>query len=629
MLCYGEISSFMDPRFHWDDDHTIMTTTDSDIDTPGGPIGQYYLLDKIAQGGMAEIYKGLAYDLHGIKRTVVIKKILPHIAAHREFIDMLVTEAKLAVQLSHGNIAQTYDLGKVGDDYFMVMEFVDGRSVSQIMRKSAQMGEPIPLPIIAYIISEIAAGLNYMHSRNDANGRPLHIIHRDMSPQNAMVATDAAVKIIDFGIAKAVTKIEITDAGVVKGKFAYMSPEQASGDPLDSRSDIFSLGVILFEMITGRRLFKGKDNQETLRNVRRANVPLPSLYRPEVPEELNRIVLKALAQKRDNRYARASDLRDELIKFLHQHFPSFQSMEITGYLQRLFAQEDADAQSDDAKTPLLIIDRTQSAIISVSEAEALRQEIADAAPAPELPAMEVSERTPLFTEVTSIHKRRRFMVGGLLLLAVLSTALGSIYLGVWRARPTPAVVPLPIETVTTVTPVAPPPPAPPAPFADVIIDSTPTGAQIFWDDRPLKELTPFKLIQLPAPGEHQLGLHLKGYKYWSGPVTLLAGTPARVQATLERDYGTLEIISTPTAATVLINDKVAGQTPYYSDKMEPGDVIKIKVQKSGYLDWVNTMQINAGRSHILRPVLEVDHTVAMPRPVLPAPDAKTVLPAAP
>src|SRR3989338_6894103 len=243
--------------------------------------GQYYLLEKIAQGGMAEIYKGLAYDLAGIKKIVCIKKILPHISASQEFIDMLIDEAKIAVQLNHGSIAQIHDLGKVNEDYFIVMDFVEGQNLSRLNKRVLRQTEKIPIPLACYIVAEVASGLNYMHRKTDEFGSSLNIIHRDISPQNIMVSYSGTVKIIDFGIAKAASKIGHTELGILKGKFAYMSPEQARGDVLDPRSDIFSLGVILHELLTGKRLFKASDNKETLRNVRRAEVIPPSELNPD------------------------------------------------------------------------------------------------------------------------------------------------------------------------------------------------------------------------------------------------------------------------------------------------------------------------------------------------------------
>jgi len=179
--------------------------------------GQYYLTEKIAQGGMAEIYKGLAYDANGLKRTVCIKKILPHISANPEFIDSLIDEAKIAVTLSHGNIAQTYDLGKVEDDYFIVMEHINGKSLSQVAKKVYREKKLVPLPLVCHFISEVANGLDYIHRRTDSEGHPLHIVHRDMSPQNVIISYSGTVKIIDFGIAIAANRLGLTEVCILKG----------------------------------------------------------------------------------------------------------------------------------------------------------------------------------------------------------------------------------------------------------------------------------------------------------------------------------------------------------------------------------------------------------------------------
>lgn len=614
---------------------------------PSGPMGQYYLLDKIAQGGMAEIYKGLAYDLHGIRRTVVIKKILPHVAAHREFIDMLVTEAKLAVQLSHSNIAQVFDLGKVGDDYFMVMEYVDGKSVSQIMRKAAQTFDPIPIPIAVHIAAEAAAGLHYMHSRIDASGKPLNIIHRDISPQNLMLTSGGTVKIIDFGIAKAATTIEITDVGVVKGKFAYMSPEQASGDPMDWRTDEFSLAVVLFEMITGRRLFKGKDNQETLRNVRRTNVPRPSMYRNEIPEALDDIVLKALSKPRDARYDSAGALRDDLLKFLHQFHPSFQNVDIEHYIGKIFKDDEVSGRGEESHTPLLIIDRTQSAILESFPIEEVPHS-PDGDPPSQLSAVsadadEHSEWTPLLGAPRTNRQRQTLMLTAL--VAVLC-AVAAVGLGVWRyhlignapmvwnapqqvlpgAKPPPATGPVEIPSV----PVQPPPPPPPAePFGDVIVTSEPAGAEIYLDDKTTGQVTPATIVRLPADTHHTVAVHMKGYKFWSVPVTIHAGGMERLNVKLEINYASLDIITKPIGAEVIINGRPVGVTPHFQEQIHPDEILKIVVRKEGYFEWKTEIKTEQGRLTTLRPVLERDPKAALERRqnyIEPGTPAPTVLP---
>lgn len=329
--------------------------------TTRGPAGQYYILERIAQGGMAEVFKGLAYDLHGLKRTVVIKKILPQISANPEFVDMLVDEAKIAVLLSHGNIAQVYDLGRSGNDYFIVMEYVDGWSVSQIQRACAAVPQPIPLAIVCYIVAEIAAGLEYIHTRTDERGEPLGIVHRDVSPQNIIVSRGGTVKIIDFGIAKTQTRADGTESGVLKGKFAYMAPEHANAETIDHRADIFSLGVIAYEMLTGTRLFKAKENKQTLRNVRAAKVKAPSRLRDDIPEALDQLVLTALAKTRETRFSSAAALRAETLKILYTLAPGFRESDVVQFLQSLFQSQTPTAEGREGRTPLLLSDFTQSA----------------------------------------------------------------------------------------------------------------------------------------------------------------------------------------------------------------------------------------------------------------------------
>ncbi|QQR80194.1 MAG: serine/threonine protein kinase [Deltaproteobacteria bacterium] len=327
--------------------------------------GQYQLLEKIAQGGMAEIFRGKALDFQGLERQVVIKRILPHIAASQEFVQMLIDEAKIAVMLNHGNIAQVYDLGKVGDDYFIVMEFVEGKTISQIMKRLKIVGQPMPIAFAMAICAEIANGLDYMHRKTDDEGHPLHIVHRDISPQNVILSVYGTVKIIDFGIAKAKNKVTVTDSGVLKGKFAYMSPEHAEGLKLDHRNDIFSLGVILYELLTSERLFKGKNNQETVKRVKKARVPLPSERRPEIPKALDDIVLKALSRDRNQRYQSAGDFSRDLHRLLIQIATDYSPQQLVEFLYDLFpenAPETYKEQLSHEKTPSspLIISQTRN-----------------------------------------------------------------------------------------------------------------------------------------------------------------------------------------------------------------------------------------------------------------------------
>jgi len=304
------------------------------------PFGHYFILEKIAQGGMAEIFKGLTYDFSGLKKFIVIKRILPHIAANQDFIRMLVDEAKIAVRLSHGNIAQTFDLGKVAEDYFIVMEYVEGRTVSQVFKKSVLLKEFLPIPIVTFIAGEICNGLDYIHRRTDESGTPLGIVHCDISPQNVIISPSGNVKIVDFGVAKAAFKLTEKERGVLKGKFAYMSPEQTEGIFVDARSDIFSTGVLLWEALTGRRLFKKKNNSETIEAVNTMTVYPPSAYRNEIPSELDEIVLRSLARDPEERFPSAADMALALTKFNLKHYPEFKSAQIGDLLNHLFEDEE-------------------------------------------------------------------------------------------------------------------------------------------------------------------------------------------------------------------------------------------------------------------------------------------------
>jgi serine/threonine protein kinase len=279
--------------------------------------GKYQLLEKIAVGGMAEIYKAKYFGAAGFEKVMVMKQILPQYAQDPDFIKMFIDEAKIAVSLSHGNIVPVYELGKTDGVYFIAMEYIDGKNLGEILERSAKSKKPMPTQIALHVTMEICKGLDYAHRKAGADGASLHIIHRDISPQNILVSYDGDVKIVDFGIAKAIYSSQTTKAGVIKGKFGYMSPEQARGQPLDSRSDLFSSGILLFEMLTGARLFSTDSEVETLENVKMAKVPSPSRLNPRIPPMLDKIVFKALAKEPDDRYQSADDLQKALAKFLY------------------------------------------------------------------------------------------------------------------------------------------------------------------------------------------------------------------------------------------------------------------------------------------------------------------------
>ena len=308
--------------------------------------GQYEILERIASGGMAELYKAKRTGVEGFQKIVAIKKILPHLADDEEFVTMFADEAKLAAQLNHPNIIHIYDLGKIqAGGYFIAMEYVDGRDLRAIQQGGGEMGVPLPVPLAVYVASKVAAALDYAHRRRDAEGHELNIVHRDVSPQNILISYEGDIKLCDFGIAKAASKASKTQSGALKGKIQYMSPEQAWGKPIDRRSDLFSLGVVLHELLTGERLFRGDTDINILEKVRVAEVAPPSRANPEVPQNLDAVVLKALAREPDDRYANASDLLRDLDSVLYSYTPAPGSADVAIYLHRLQAEEGAVADA--------------------------------------------------------------------------------------------------------------------------------------------------------------------------------------------------------------------------------------------------------------------------------------------
>lgn len=296
--------------------------------------GPYRLVRQVAVGGMAEIHLAKARGIAGFEKYVALKMIHPNFAEDEQFIEMLVDEAKIAVQLTHHNIAQTFDLGRVGDTYYISMEYVDGADLYKVLRRASEQDIEFPLDVCAFVAKEVASGLDYAHRKRDVAGQPLGIVHRDVSPQNVLVSYAGEVKLVDFGIAKATMKVKQTAAGVIKGKYYYMSPEQASGGKVDSRSDIFSAGIVLYEMLTGQMLYLEEDLHRLLDMVRRADIAPPSKLRRGIPPQLERIVMHALAKLPQDRYQSGADMASDLERFLHAHSPVFTPAKVVNLLRQ-------------------------------------------------------------------------------------------------------------------------------------------------------------------------------------------------------------------------------------------------------------------------------------------------------
>ncbi len=303
----------------------------------GIPFGRYQLLKKIASGGMGQVLLAKKGE-DDFEKLVVLKRILPHLVEDEEFFTMFRDEAKITMRLDHPNIARINEFGVENGVHYIEMEYVAGEDLRRIEKRAAAVGKGIPIGIIIRIIAEAAAGLDFAHKARDAKGEPLHLVHRDVSPQNVLVGFDGSVKLIDFGVAKAAGRAQHTATGILKGKFPYMSPEQAHGEDLDARSDVFALGIVLWEQLTGRRLFKGDNDLATQRLVRACQVPAPSSVEPSVPAGLDPITMKALAREPKDRFADAGELRAALEDFaLHNAIPT-SSAHLSAFMKELYAE---------------------------------------------------------------------------------------------------------------------------------------------------------------------------------------------------------------------------------------------------------------------------------------------------
>ena len=282
------------------------------------PFGKYLLLDRLNVGGMAEVFLAKVFGRFGGDRIVAVKRILPALLSDREFVGMFIDEARIAVQLDHRNLVQIFELGRQEGNYYIAMEYVSGFDLRTAIDRAKKRSLPFSIDQAIYVVGELAAGLDHAHRALDRQGNSLAIVHRDVSPQNVVVSREGRIKLIDFGIAKAATGQPATQVGILKGKFGYMSPEQARGLPVDRRSDVFALGIIFYELLTGLRLFAGEADFAVLERVRRAEIIPPRRANPAIPEEIERIVMNALAREPDvkRRGGWASEMTQDLRPFL-------------------------------------------------------------------------------------------------------------------------------------------------------------------------------------------------------------------------------------------------------------------------------------------------------------------------
>ena len=341
------------PPIHYGRDFRTSTivATSSPMTEPIRKLGRYELLRQLATGGMGEIYLARTRGAGGFEKHLIIKTILSHLAEHDEFVTKFLDEGRTVVQLTHGNIVPVFDMGEEDGEYFIAMEYVPGLDLRAIIKRLDARGEILPVELALYIGCEICKGLGYAHRKTDDDGNPLEIVHRDVSPSNVLVSKEGEVKIIDFGIARAAGNIADTASGRIQGKCCYMSPEQARGQTLDARSDIFSTGVLLYELLTHQRPFEGRTDLESLELVKKCDADPPGVLRAEIPEEVDDIICRAMAPEPKDRYPSIDEMFVELQQQLYMLGETITSQRLAEELAEVFADDEVDDEAEQNRRP--------------------------------------------------------------------------------------------------------------------------------------------------------------------------------------------------------------------------------------------------------------------------------------
>jgi serine/threonine protein kinase len=433
---------------------------------------RFKILGRIASGGMADIYIALATTETGVERHVVLKRVLAERARDEDFAAMFLDEAKLSAQLQHPNIAQVYDVGQLGGTYFYTMEYVHGEDLRHVLHKMAQRKQQLPINLALFIASGALAALHHAHERTARDGTPLHIVHRDVSPSNVMIGYEGAVKLLDFGVAKAEQRSTESRSGSIKGKVSYLSPEQIKGLRVDRRSDVFALGIVLHEMLTCKRLYKRDADFVTLMAITNDEVPPPSTLRKDVSPELDRIVMRALEKDRDKRYASAAEMLEEVEALATAERQPLSASALARFMREHVGVKPepwVDARtSEDPPTVTTTVSNADAKTVagatrvaSADEMSELQAQLDQARDLRPITATSTDESQPAATTRPAMPKRRRGLVFAVVMLALVAAGVvGFVMLRDELREPTPpAATPPP-----TPAPVASPTPAPtPAP----------------------------------------------------------------------------------------------------------------------------------------------------------------------
>ncbi|MFN9810078.1 MAG: protein kinase domain-containing protein [Deltaproteobacteria bacterium] len=539
--------------------------------------GKYTLMRKLAVGGMAELFLALQRSVAGFEKLIVVKRILPHLVKDRAFVELILQEARISATLNHPNICHIYDVGEAEGQFYIAMEHIHGEDLRSIVRQMKKVNETtFPIEHALSIVLGCCAGLAHAHEKATLDGEPMNIVHRDVSPQNILVTFNGDVKLVDFGIAKAGrSSMEDTGSGQLKGKVPYMSPEQAQGQALDGRSDIFSLGIILFELTTGRRLFRGQNEMETLRMIVDGEYPRPRDLNPGIPEPLERIILKSLEKDVGARDQSARQMQADLEDFIRSAQLKVSPLSAGEWMQRLFAERLAQQKQ-------LLAEGRQLADVIAAQVAAEE---------------EAAAREATMSGVRAKRSGR--------LPWILATLVGV------------AAVAAAVGIVMTQQPSGPPV----GPGA-LVIQSVPPGAAISIDGARRPERTPATLERLPL-ARYVVQVSSEGFVAQSREVELTEASPrATLEVTLARpsaaSFAMANVASNPAGAQILVDGADTSQvTPFRVQNLEPGVEHTIAVSLPGWVSQTRAVVLRAGQVE--------DLTFSLERTPLGADEALLVL----
>ncbi len=562
-------------------------------------LGRYELLRRIAEGGMGEIYLARQRGAGGFEKNLIIKTILPHLAKEEEFVEKFLDEGRTVVQLVHGNIVPVFDMGQEAGEYYIAMEYIAGRDLRDIQKRLKLNSDTMPIDLALFIVGEFCKGLDYAHRKTNADGASLEIVHRDVSPSNILISGEGEVKLIDFGIARATSRLGKTVTGRIQGKFCYMSPEQAAGKALDGRSDLFSAGVVLYELLTGHRPFEGDSDLESLDLVRRCEYDPPSTFNHDIDQEIDELVMKVLSRDPADRFASVDDFQSALLPLLYAQGRGPSSKNLGAYLTGLFPdglEHGALKNARDSRPDILgagmslddalamqldgldsNVDPFHTTAISSASADAT----APTAPTVETPqAVTPLEVTParhsdsimLGAEPAKIKGRKRALAIGLV-LGMIFTIGGLIYLASADS------------------------------YADTLIESSPPGAEIAIDGATLPgSKTPFKTsLEI---GKREITLSLSGYEerkfildVAEDKPNVLSSNVAELSALLDQRPRSISVSVIPSDAKLFVDDSEIG-VGGGKILIQRNGLVKLRAKKAGCISRLEMVGYEDKRSEI-------------------------------